>query len=88
MEWRLFADLAERADTRRVTVDPGPEATVADALDALLETHPELEPRVLKDGNLAPHLTVLRDGEQVDDDLSVSAPPDVELALHPPVSGG
>lgn len=89
MEWRLFADLAERADTRRVTVDPGPEATVCEALSALFEAHPELRDRVLEDGTVAPHLTILNDGDPLGDvGLEATVEPDAELALFPPVSGG
>lgn len=89
MEWRLFADLAERAGTRRVTVDPGPEATVSEALTALFDAHPELRDRVLDDGTVADHLTILNDGEPLGEDgLEEPVEPGAELALFPPVSGG
>lgn len=86
MEWRLFADLAERAGTRRVAVEPGPDPTARDALSALLEAHPDLRDRVLVDGELASHLTLLVDGEPAT--LADAVPEDAELALFPPVSGG
>jgi molybdopterin synthase sulfur carrier subunit len=89
MEWRLFADLAERADTRRVSIDPGPEATVREALAELFEAHPGLEDRVMEDGRLAPHLTLLVDGDPIDGaELDQVVAADAELALFPPVSGG
>lgn len=89
MEWRLFADLAERAGTRRVTVDPGADATVDEALTALFDAHPELRDRVLDDGSVASHLTILNDGNPLGDQgLQEPADPDAELALFPPVSGG
>ncbi|MFW6449350.1 MAG: ubiquitin-like small modifier protein 1, partial [Halobacteriota archaeon] len=66
MRWRLFADLAEAADTREVTLDLGDGATVDDALEALCATHPSLHDRVLDDGRLADHLTVLRNGRNVE----------------------
>lgn len=89
MEWRLFADLAERAGTRRVAVDPGTDTTVREALDALFEIHPELRDRVLEDGTVAPHLTILIDGEQLEENgLQEPVDHDAELALFPPVSGG
>lgn len=89
MEWRLFADLAERVDARRVSVDPGPGATLEDALAELFSAHPELRDRVLEDGEVADHLTVLIDGEPVGD-LGMDEPvsENAELALFPPVSGG
>lgn len=89
MEWRLFADLAERADARRVPVDPGPDATVADALSQLFEVHPELRDRVLEDGEVADHLTILLDGQPLGDlGMEESVSQNAELALFPPVSGG
>jgi molybdopterin synthase sulfur carrier subunit len=89
MEWRLFADLAERAGSRRVTVDPGPDATVREALTALFEAHPELRERVLDDGTVAPHLTILNDGDPLGEHgLQEPVDSDAELALFPPVSGG
>lgn len=88
MEWKLFADLAERAGDRRVAVDVEAGDTVGDALDALVEGRPELRERVLdEDGDLRDHVNVLRNGETVrslDDTLAAGD----ELALFPPVSGG
>ena len=48
MEWRLFANLAETAGTKRVEVDAGPGDTFRDAFEQLLETHPELREEVLQ----------------------------------------
>jgi len=89
MEWRLFADVAERAGTRRVTVDAGPDPTVRDALEALFDAHPELRDRVMVDGDVAEHLTVLNDGTPLGAaGLDEAVGEDAELALFPPVSGG
>ncbi|WP_129112997.1 ubiquitin-like small modifier protein 1 [Halegenticoccus tardaugens] len=91
MEWKLFADLAEVAGTRRVTVDLDGESTVGDALDALLERRPALAARVLDDdGHLREHINVLRNGENVftDEGLETTVGDGDELALFPPVSGG
>jgi molybdopterin synthase sulfur carrier subunit len=86
--WKLFATLAEAAGGRRevaVTVED-PEPTVGDALDALLDAHPDLEPLVVEDGALRPQVNLLVNGEHASLDDSVSA--DDEFALFPPVSGG
>jgi molybdopterin synthase sulfur carrier subunit len=90
MEWKLFADLAEAAGEKRVAVDPAPEATVADALEALLETHPALRERVLADGEVADHVNLLLNGEAVENREGLDTPVESsdELALFPPVSGG
>jgi molybdopterin synthase sulfur carrier subunit len=91
MDWKLFADLAEVAGGRDVSVDVEPGATVGDALDALLAAHPALEDRVLDEsGSLRDHINVLRNGENVHEaaGLETTLEPGDELALFPPVSGG
>lgn len=90
MEWKLFADLAEIAGDRVVEVDADPGDTVGDALDALLEAHPDLRDRILDDGEIAEHINVLRNGRNVvhGDDLDATLDEGDELALFPPVSGG
>lgn len=89
MEWRLFADLADAAGSRRVAVD-GEPATVGEALDALLEAHPVLRERVLDEtGELEDHVNLLVNGAAVTDGgLDAPVKPGDELALFPPVSGG
>ena len=91
MEWKLFADLAEHAGDRTVTVDVEPGETVEDALDALLENRTELADRVLADDRaLRPQINVLRNGTDVDglEGLATELEDGDELALLPPVSGG
>jgi molybdopterin synthase sulfur carrier subunit len=93
MQWKLFADLAERADDDVVVVSvDSADPTVGDALDALLGSRPDLEERVLADdGGVAPDLNVLLDGADVfvdGDGLETPIGDDAELALFPPVTGG
>ncbi|WP_458209685.1 ubiquitin-like small modifier protein 1 [Haladaptatus sp. NG-SE-30] len=91
MQWKLFADLAELGGNKTVSVDTEPGDTVGDALNALLEPHPELEARVLDDeGQLRDHINVLRNGTNVftEDGLQTELESGDELALFPPVSGG
>ncbi|MDL5362697.1 ubiquitin-like small modifier protein 1 [Halalkalicoccus sp. NIPERK01] len=92
MEWKLFADLAELAGGKRIAVDAGPGDTVGEALEALLESHPELEERVLDDeGELEDHINLLRNGSNVftqESGLETELEAGDELALFPPVSGG
>lgn len=91
MHWKLFADLAEVAGEGEVAVDlTDDDPTVADALDALIEVRPALEPRIYTDdGEIESHLNLLRNGENISDgDLSTPVDGDDELALFPPVSGG
>ena len=86
VRWRLFADLAEVAGDRETTVTVADDATVEDALDALLDGRDGLRVRVFDDGTLAEHVNLLRNGE--DASLSDSVSENDELALFPPVSGG
>ncbi|WP_144922601.1 ubiquitin-like small modifier protein 1 [Halorubrum salsamenti] len=90
MEWKLFADLAEIAGGREIDVAAEPGDTVGDALDALLEAHPDLRDRVIADGEVADHINVLRNGQNVRRDGGMDTTLDAgdELALFPPVSGG
>jgi sulfur-carrier protein len=91
-EWKLFADLAEHAGDRHVTVEADDGDTVGDALEELLADRPELEARVLDDdGELRSQINVLRNGTNVlveERGLETELEGDDELALFPPVSGG
>jgi molybdopterin synthase sulfur carrier subunit len=92
LEWRLFADLKERAGDGRVTVDVDENATVGDALAALVDARPGLDGRVFDDaGRVRDHVNVLRNGENVEtagEGLDAAVDEGDELALFPPVSGG
>ena len=91
MKWKLFADLSEAAGTKEADVSVEPGATVEDALDALVERHPDLGERVLDDdGNLRDHVNLLRNGTNVhnEDGMATAVEAGDELALFPPVSGG
>ncbi|QSW97805.1 ubiquitin-like small modifier protein 1 [Haloterrigena alkaliphila] len=91
-EWKLFADLAERAGDKHVTVDAGAGDTVGDALEQLLEERSDLEGRVLDDdGELRSQINVLRNGTNVlveEEGMKTELEEGDELALFPPVSGG
>lgn len=92
MEWKLFADLAEVAGDRHVTVDVEAGATVEDAFEALLDDRPDLRDRVLdEEGELREHINLLRNGENVfsqEEGWETELESGDELALFPPVSGG
>lgn len=92
MEWRLFATLAETAGDDAVAVDIEGEATLREAFDALLETHPALEPELLDaDEQLYDHVRLLVDGEdpfRAAEGWETVVDRETELALFPPVSGG
>lgn len=92
MQWKLFANLAETAGEREVDVPVEPGATFGDALDALFEVHPDLEPEVIDDeGDIHDHIRVLHNGENPfvsGDGMDTVLASGDELALFPPVSGG
>ena len=92
MEWKLFAHLRDAADGPTVTVDVESDATVKQALDALLAVRPSLAAEVLDDAaELASHINVHVDGEDpfaTAEGLATRVDADSELALFPPVSGG
>ncbi|NGM68479.1 MoaD/ThiS family protein [Natronolimnobius sp. AArcel1] len=92
-EWKLFADLAERAGEKHIRVEASAGDTVGDALEELLTDRPALEDRVLdEDGeDLRTQINVLRNGTNVlveEDGLETELEAGDELALFPPVSGG
>ena len=92
MKWKLFANLAETAGTKQVEVAVDGEATFRDAVDALMETHPELREEVLdEDGDIREHIRVLRNESNpfvADDGFDTVLEEGDTLALFPPVSGG
>ena len=75
----LFASVAEKAGTRRVTVPSEPGDTVAHVRDRVLERFPQLESSL-------PTLLYAVDEEYVKEWAPV--PAGATLALIPPVSGG
>ncbi len=89
-EWKLFADLAELAGDDEVSVSVEPDATVGDALSALLSDRPALRDRVWDDGAVADDVNLLVNGVEPREDEGLETPVDAddELALFPPVSGG
>ena len=67
---RLFAVQRELAGTREVGLDVPPDATVADAWDALVKEYPALRPgrdfvRFARNGAYADATTTLEDGDEV-----------------------
>lgn len=75
----LFASVAERAGTRKFTLDLAEPATVGSARDAILARYPALEPFV-------PNLMYALNEEYARENETIT--PRSTLALIPPVSGG
>lgn len=91
MKWKLFANLAETAGEREVHVEPDGN-TFRDAVDALLDRHPDLAEEVLDDdGEFRDHIRVLHGDANPfvsEGGWETELDEDAELALFPPVSGG
>ncbi len=91
-EWKLFADLAELAGDKHVTVEADAGDSVGDAVEQLLEERPALEDRLFTDNReVRPQINILRNGTNVlveEDGLATELEGGDELALFPPVSGG
>lgn len=75
----LFASVAEKAGTRKFTLELSEPATVASARDAILARYPPLQA-------FAPNLLYAVDEEYARESDAVHA--GSTLALIPPVSGG
>jgi molybdopterin converting factor subunit 1 len=75
----LFASVADRLGTRRLSLQLDEPATVATARDALLDRYPQLSP-------FLPNLLYAVDEEYVRVGAPITA--GATLALIPPVSGG
>ncbi len=92
MHWKLFATLREATGHQEVAVEIEEGATIRDALDALLTSHPELEDELFSpQGELYNHIRLLQNGDDpflTGDGFDADVGPDDELALFPPVSGG
>jgi len=91
-EWKLFADLAELAGDKHVTVSADAGDSVGDALEQLIDDRPDLERRIFTDDReIRSQINVLRNGTNVlveEDGLATELDADDELAIFPPVSGG
>ncbi len=82
---RLFADLAEAAEGRVVTVSVPPDATVGTALDALVAERPAVGERLFDGDAVRQGYTVALDGETAEPSAPLAGD---ELAVFPPVTGG
>ncbi|MEC9476341.1 MAG: MoaD/ThiS family protein [Planctomycetota bacterium] len=79
VEVLLFASLRDLTGADRLTVELGENASVTDLLDSIADQHPFLKERV------ALTRVAIDDRFAAAEDL---IPPESELALIPPVSGG
>ncbi|MDY6765670.1 MAG: ubiquitin-like small modifier protein 1 [Halobacteria archaeon] len=89
MQVKLFADLREIAGQRRLSLDvEGDPVTVGSVIDRLVNKYPDLEERILDDGEVRPHIHILLNGRNAGIDEKIEDEEGTEVAIFPPVSGG
>ena len=91
MRVKLFANLAETAGERELTVEVSSDQTLAELLEELFNEHPALREEILDDAVLQDHITILVNGEKIphtESGLEAVVSSDDEIAIFPPVSGG
>jgi len=81
----LYEGARQIAGVGALEVEAG---TLGEALDALRAVHPELEPRVLIPGGLAPHWRVSLGGRQFVEDPATPLAPGETLLLVSALAGG
>lgn len=89
---KLFGTLRLHGVQSPLTVDPGPNATVADVLEALFTTAPVLREHIVQPGSLEllPFVNIMVNG-RLTRDLAGNATPVKEgdhIAIFPPSAGG
>ena len=88
---RFFATFREAVGTKEIERTFDAEATVGDVLAAIEDEFPELAGDILDDdGDIQPHLTVLRNGREVVhlDGTATELSDGDRLSIFPPVAGG
>lgn len=88
---RFFATFREAVGTKEIERTFDTEATVGDVLAAVEDEFPELAGDILDDdGDIQPHLTVLRNGREVVhlDGTATELSDGDRLSIFPPVAGG
>ncbi len=85
LRFRLFANFREKVGKKEIALDVNGD-TVMDAVRALIEAYPGLEPLMLQEGKIKPYVNVLANGRRAEPSDRVKDGD--ELAIFPPVSGG
>lgn len=90
LELRFFATFREAVGTKTLPYAAADGATVGEILRELEAEYADLEGRLIVDGDLAPHINVLKNGREVLhlDGLETPLADGDRLAVFPPVAGG
>ncbi|AUX08861.1 molybdopterin converting factor, small subunit [Halalkaliarchaeum desulfuricum] len=90
LELRFFATFRETVGTKTKTREFPDGAVVGDVLETLESEYEDLEGRLLDNGELAPHINVLKNGREVlhMEGLETELAEGDTLSIFPPVAGG
>lgn len=87
---RLFATFRTAVGTKVITREFEDGADVGAVLRSLETEYPDLEGELLENGDLRPHINVLKNGREVlhMDGIETSLDDGDTLSIFPPVAGG
>ena len=90
LELRFFATFREAIGGKTLTYEVANDATVGAVLRNLEADYPDLDGRLIVDGDLAPQINVLKNGREVlhMDGLDTTLADGDTLSVFPPVAGG
>lgn len=90
VELRFFATFRQAVGSKVVKADYPDDATVGDVLQHLESEYEGLAGQLLEDGDLRPHINVLKSGREVLhlDGLDTELDDGDRLSIFPPVAGG
>jgi molybdopterin synthase sulfur carrier subunit len=90
VELRFFATFRQAVGSKVVEANYPADATVGDVLEHLEGEYEGLAGQLLEDGDLRPHINVLKSGREVLhlDGLDTELEDGDRLSIFPPVAGG
>lgn len=90
VEINCFGPVRDEVGEKTVALSLADDATVGDALAALVDDHPALDGVVLSDGEVAGGVNVTKNGANVSHEDGVATPlsDGDTLRISPPVKGG
>ncbi|MFC7202621.1 ubiquitin-like small modifier protein 1 [Haloferax namakaokahaiae] len=90
LELRFFATFREAVGQKTLTRDVDAGATIGDVLHSLEAEYGGLSGQILENGDLRPHVNVLKNGREVLhlDGLETTLENGDTVSVFPPVAGG
>ncbi|KTG30315.1 ubiquitin-like small modifier protein 1 [Haloferax profundi] len=90
LELRFFATFREAVGQKTIHWRVDDDSTVGDVLHSLESEYDGLSGQLIEDGNVRPHVNVLRNGREVVhlDGLETTLEDGDTISVFPPVAGG